>query len=139
MKIIIKNYQKKIPIYPKRIKEIILKVLSQEGRKPSGQITICFVDDKRIKALNLRYLHKNAPTDVLSFDLSEAKGQGPICADIVVSADTAAGNARAFKTTTSVELKLYVIHGLLHLLGYNDRTPKNKILMRKKESQYVNM
>lgn len=137
MKITIKNFQKKIPVYPKKIKELILKALSREGRKNSGRITVCFVDDKKIKELNLKYLHKNAPTDVLSFDLSVPEKQGSICADIVVSTDAASQNAKKFKTTTSYELRLYVIHGLLHLLGYDDRTPRERILMRKKESQYA--
>lgn len=137
MKIAIKNFQKKIPVHPKKIKELILGVLSQEDRKNSGQITVCFVGDKKMKVLNLKYLHKNAPTDVLSFDLSAPEKQGALCADIVVSTDTAAQNAKKFKTTTSYELRLYVIHGLLHLLGYDDRTPREQILMRKKESRYV--
>ena len=155
MKIIIKNLQKKIPIHPKRIKETILKTLSLKGIKKSGEITVCFVSDKRIKELNLRYLGKNFPTDVITFDytknpecsnfLSNSSGSRrvtpekklhsgeEILADIVVSTDTAVSNARIFKTSPSDELYLYVIHGTLHLLGYNDQTPKQKQIMRSKE------
>jgi probable rRNA maturation factor len=139
VKIIIKNCQKKIPVYPKRIKEIILKVLTQEGRKNPGQLTVCFVNDKKIRELNLKYLRKNAPTDVLSFNLGESRKKAPISADIVVSTDTTVKNAKIFKTSVPQELKLYVIHGLLHLLGYADHTPGEKILMRKKEDRYVHM
>jgi len=131
VKIIIKNFQKKIPINPKRIKKTILKVLSQEGAKLSGEITICFVNDKKIQGFNLKYRHKNRPTDVLVFP-------GQMFADIVISTDTAIRNAKIFKTTQLNELYLYVVHGILHLLGYDDRTQKQRQIMQKKEKEYVN-
>lgn len=137
MRIIIKNFQKKIPINPKRTKLAILKVFSQEAAKKSGEITVCFVSDKKIKELNLKYLRKNYPTDVLTFDFSSPKDKKNIFADIVISTDTASRNAKNFKTTRIYELNLYLIHGLLHLLGYDDCTPKQRQLMRKKEREYV--
>ena len=137
VKTIIKNFQKKIPINPKRIKKTILKVLSQEGAKLSGEITICFVNDKKIQEFNLKYRHKNRPTDVLAFDILESKESGQMFADIVISTDTAIRNAKIFKTTQLNELYLYVVHGVLHLLGYDDRTQKQRQIMQKKEKEYV--
>jgi probable rRNA maturation factor len=131
VKIIIKNLQKKIPVYPTRIKKAILKVLSKEGKRKSIEITVCFVSDAGIRELNKKYLHRDGPTDVLVFDLGAS-------ADIIVSAQTAIRNAEIFKTTLQGELNLYVTHGLLHLLGYDDCTPKQRKLMRKKELEYVN-
>jgi probable rRNA maturation factor len=156
VQITIKNFQKKIPIYPKRIKKTILKILSKEGFKNSGAITVCFVNERKIKELNLEYHHKNAPTDVLAFDLSDKKiafsdnsnvrfsvvrkvlytflhHKGNLSADIVVSTDAAIQNAKSFKTTPFYELNLYVIHGILHLLGYDDKNKKNSLIMHKKE------
>lgn len=130
VQITIKNFQKKIPVYPKRIKKTILKILSKEGFKKSGAITVCFVNEREIKKLNLEYHHKNAPTDVLTFDL---KTPGTPLADIVVSTDAAIQNAKSFKTTPFYELNLYVIHGILHLLGYDDKTKKDRAIMYKKE------
>jgi probable rRNA maturation factor len=149
VKITIKNFQKKIPVNPERIRKVILKVLSKEGARVSGEITICFVDDRRIQELNLKYRHKNVPTDVLAFNLSPRQNlwrgdvlssnkSGSIYADIIVSAQTAIRNSEIFKTVLFYELDLYVIHGILHLLGYNDRSPKQKQLMRQKEKEYVN-
>jgi probable rRNA maturation factor len=137
VKIIIKNFQKKIPVSPKRIKRAILKVFSQEGLKKSGEITICFVNDKKIRELNLKYLRKNKATDVLAFDMSVPLDKGRMFADIIISADTAMRNAAIFKSTPSEELKLYAVHGTLHLLGYDDRTRRQRELMRKKEEYYV--
>ena len=135
MQITIKSFQKKIPVYPKRIKKTILKILSKEGLKKSGAITVCFVNERKIKKLNLKYHNKNAPTDVLTFDLSDKKN---LLADIVVSTNAAIQNAKSFKTTPFYELNLYVIHGILHLLGYDDCTQKQRQLMHRKEREYVN-
>jgi probable rRNA maturation factor len=131
VKITIKNFQKKIPLNPKRIKETILKVLSKEDAKISGEITICFVNDRKIKELNLRFLHKNRPTDVLAFDMQASY-------DIVISTDAVVRNSKIFKTTHLYELYLYVVHGMLHLLGYGDKTPRQRQIMRQKEKEYVN-
>ncbi|MDD2928022.1 MAG: rRNA maturation RNase YbeY [Candidatus Omnitrophica bacterium] len=137
MKITIKNLQKKVPIYPARIKKSILRALEQEDPKKEGEITVSFVSDKLISKLNFKYLKKKQPTDVLAFNLADKADSKKILADIVVSADTALRNARIYKTSAADELNLYSIHGLLHLLGYTDHTLKNKSLMQKKESKYV--
>lgn len=131
MKVIIKNLQKRIPISPIRVKETVLRALELKGAKIPGEITICFVSDKAIREFNLLYLAKDSPTDVIAFDNSNKKNE--ILADILVSADTAVRNAGIFKTTPLYELYLYVVHGVLHLLGYNDTTLKQKKIMREKE------
>ncbi|OGX18212.1 MAG: rRNA maturation RNase YbeY [Omnitrophica WOR_2 bacterium RBG_13_44_8b] len=135
MKIIIKNFQNKIPVSPARMKQLILKALSCEGTKKSGEITVTILSDKRMRALNLKYLHRDEPTDVLAFDLS-AKPR-TLIADIIVSSDTAVRNAGIYKTTPSYELNLYLIHGVLHLLGFDDNAPKGARIMRAKEEKYV--
>ena len=61
-----------------------------------------------------------------------------LLADIMISTDTAINNARKFKTTPDYELMLYVAHGILHILGYDDRTKTQMKRMRKKEAEYVN-
>ena len=137
MKVAVRNLQKKIPVNPKRITKTVLKILSQEGIKKSGEITVCFVNDQRIKKLNLKYLGKNNPTDVITFDVAEPKTADKIFADIVISTDRAIDNADAFKTSPYFELYLYVIHGVLHILGYDDRNIKDKLLMRKKEKNLL--
>jgi len=81
--------------------------------------------------LNLKFLHKNWPTDVLAFcDRASS--------DIVISTDTAIRNAKIFKTSRVYELQLYLVHGLLHLLGYDHANPRQRQIMRQKEKEYVN-
>ncbi|MFH0826308.1 MAG: rRNA maturation RNase YbeY [Candidatus Omnitrophota bacterium] len=122
MKVIIKNHQKKIPLHPKRIKQAILKALSSESIKRPGEITVCFVSDLTIRKMNLRFLGKDQPTDVLAFDSGE----------IAVSTDAAIRHAKIFGTSPLYELYLYVVHGLLHILGYQDRTRKQREHMQEK-------
>ncbi len=135
--ITISNLQKRLPIPKMRIKNLILKILKGEGFNKPGYINICFTDNLLIKKLNTKFLRANSATDVLAFNLSDKK-TGALLADIVISTDTAISNAQSFKTTAGNELLLYVTHGLLHILGFNDRTKAQTQLMRKKEEEYVN-
>ena len=137
MKVNIKNLQKKVPIYPRRIKKAILKTLSKKRIKKSGEITVCFVSDCKIKAFNLKYLGRDNPTDVIAFNLSGQGKQDKISADIAISAYRAIDNAVIFGTSPLFELYLYVIHGVLHILGYKDYTKNDKLLMRKKENKLL--
>jgi len=137
VKITIKNLQNKVPVNPKRIIKTVQKVLLREGIKKSGEITVCFVNDKKIKALNSKYLNRNNPTDVIAFNITDAEDKRNIFADIAISADSAVANARAFKTTPLFELYLYVVHGVLHILGYDHRKKSDQLLMRKKEEQIL--
>lgn len=137
VKIIVKNLQNRIPVNSKKIVKTVQRVLSQEGIKKSGEITLCFVNDAKIKALNLKYLGRNNPTDVMAFDITEPKDKDKIFADIAVSTERAIDNARTFKTSPYFELYLYVIHGVLHILGYDDKSKKDKLVMRKREKDIL--
>ncbi len=136
MKITIKNLQKKIPVSPERIKKAVLDTLAAEGVRRPCRINVCFTGDKEIKKLNYRYLKVNGPTDVLAFDMS-AGGRDGMRAEIIVSADTAIRNAAVFKTLPIYEACLYVVHGLLHILGYNDRSPKARKRMQRKAERIL--
>jgi probable rRNA maturation factor len=137
MKITLQNLQKYVPVSTGKIKKLILKILKGQKIKKSGWINICFVDDRQIKKFNARFHKTKSSTDVLAFNLSDKKEKNIILADIMISAQTALKQAASFKTTPDYELSLYVVHGILHILGYNDRTGSQRKLMRKKESLYV--
>ena len=134
MKITIKNLQNKLPIRASKIKNLIRKIIKGEEVKDSGWINICFVDNTRIKKFNAKFLKTNSATDVLAFNLGDKK---IILADIVISTDQAIKQAHNFKTTPDYELLLYVTHGILHILGFDDHTKTQIKMMRKKESEYV--
>ncbi len=135
MEIAIKNYRGRIPVNPKKLKAAILKLLRKEGIN-SAEITVLFTTAERIRKLNRRYHRRDCATDVLAFDLGSRKGKN-IFADIVVSADAAIRNAKIYQTSESYELYLYVLHGLLHLTGYDDRTAKQRRIMELKVSEIL--
>ncbi|MFA5118332.1 MAG: rRNA maturation RNase YbeY [Candidatus Omnitrophota bacterium] len=128
--IAIKNLQKTVPLDPDKIKEIAFKVFQREGVEKKAALSFFFVTDKKIQALNLRYLGEDCPTDVIAFDSSRGEG---ILADIFISTDRAAAQSAVFKTSLLYELYLYLIHGILHVLGYDDLCSKERALMRKRE------
>lgn len=80
---------------------------------------------------------KNSSTDVIAFNLTDTKDLKNVFADIVVSTDTAIRNTKIFKTTLFYELCLYVIHGLLHILGYNDKLKKQRQIMEKRQKEIL--
>ncbi|MDP2906223.1 MAG: rRNA maturation RNase YbeY [Candidatus Omnitrophota bacterium] len=132
MKITVKNFQKQTKVVSVPVKKAVNAALSALGlHSPAGQISIYFVGDKMIKALNSRYLGHNRATDVLAFDVRRAPNDG-LLADIVISVDTAKRNARIFSTSLSHELCLYAVHGILHLSGYDDKTAAQRKRMQKK-------
>ncbi len=139
MNVVIKNFQKRMLIQPAWIKRIARRVLGEEKVFADGEITFCFVNAGDIREVNLNYLGRNLTTDVIAFDLTcpKEKGASGIIADIVISSDAAFSNARIFKTTPRRELALYVIHGLLHILGYRDGNKDERTLMQKKEGELL--
>ena len=95
-------------------------VLAGEG-VARASVSIALVDDATIHAVNRRYLDHDGPTDVISFVLSDP-GTPDLAGELVVSAEMAATTAREAGAEPLDELALYVVHGLLHLCGYDDRS-----------------
>ena len=101
----------------------------------SASISLAIVDDPTIHQLNVQYLQHDYPTDVLSFVL-EDDGQ-TLQGQLVVSADTAVANAARYGWSSRDELLLYVVHGALHLVGYNDKDPLDRAAMRTAEAEHL--
>jgi len=136
LKIDVINRQSQLSVSAAKIKRLATQVFKRESKsKVNGQVSICFVDDRFIKDLNLRFLGKPLATDVLAFENSKINKN--IQADIIVSTQTAIRNSAIFKTTPEYEMRLYVVHGVLHILGFNDNNACARGLMRKTESKYV--
>jgi len=138
LKIRISNLNKKRKIDARAPKKAALRVLRDFG-KTKALIDITFVDNRKIKALNKKYMGRNRSTDVLSFLLEEgaARRKDRLIGDIYISSDTASENAGRFKTSFDKELFRYVIHGILHLVGFNDKTVKEKNKIKKLEEVYL--
>ena len=146
MEITLKNLQKKVPIPRGRILKAARAALrtlmrdrhslfliknSKKIKSVCPLLSIVFVGTKRMRAINKKYLGHDYVTDVLTFDLGENIGEIIICPRI------ARAQAQAHQTTTENEIILYVIHGILHLGGFDDRRSKDKIKMRFMEKELL--
>jgi probable rRNA maturation factor len=142
MKLQIKNSQNKIKIDKRMIRGTvsrILKILNCADK----EISLSFVDDENIKQLNKQYLGKDKATNVLSFSLLEGEYGNinpQILGDIIISVETAQRDALYGKLTVDQEIDFLIIHGILHLLGYNheNTTEKETKKMRQKEKDLFN-
>ncbi len=123
-KIDISNINSGRRIQASEIKSLARYCAGRFFRGRDYEINIVFVSNRYIRGLNKKYKKKDRPTDVLCFnffdDTSIQKGRIPLKADIFISTDQAAVNAREFGTDIGREVKLYVIHGILHMCGYKD-------------------
>jgi probable rRNA maturation factor len=117
--------------FSNRFVENIVKKMFHHKKVKRAYISISFVSDRAIQQLNTRYLAKKKPTDVLAFDLGVCGGY--LSADIVVSIDRARAVACELKISFTQELCRYIIHGVLHILGYNDHSVLEKKRMWKKQ------
>ena len=131
----IKNQQRRLKIDLSAVEALTKLVLNKEGRS-QGEVSYLFVNNDRIRELNRKYLGRDYPTDVLSFPQEEGGGKGAasfLMGDVVVSTQQARERAVDFGQSVNDEVTLYVIHGLLHLLGYRDQPPRERLIMKKRE------
>ena len=117
-----------------RLKDCARAVLAGEG-VTEAKIVLAFVDDATIAGLNKRFLEHEGPTDVITFPYSgKAK---KLEGEVVIGVEVAQREATERGHDVNTELCLYVIHGALHLCGYDDRTTKDTVEMRTKERAYL--
>jgi probable rRNA maturation factor len=128
----IDNRQRRVPIAVPRLARAAARALAAVGR-PGGTVDVAVVDDAEIRRLNARYRGIGRRTDVLAFPLEAPDASGQLVGQIVVSADTARRQARRLHVPLAVELDLLVTHGTLHLVGYDDRDPREADLMHRRE------
>jgi len=122
VRINVRNLQRKIPVNVGELEtfaaEAVQRCLRLQKRKrtdlrKSREIFVWLISDRRMALLHRKFLGLSGPTDVLTFQYGE----------IFISAETARRHARAFGNSLMRELKLYIVHGLLHLHGFDDQTP----------------
>jgi probable rRNA maturation factor len=132
--IAVANRQRRWRVNSVALKTAVLLVLRGEGIA-TADVSIAVVNDSTIHEINRQFLNHDEPTDVISFVLDQ-KSQS-IDGEIVISADTAAAAARKIGWSAPDEMLLYVIHGALHLTGYDDLKPAARRQMRSRERHYL--
>ena len=120
-RISVRNLQRKIPVNVVELKNFAVKALrcclQLSNRKPTDldklhEVFVWLISDRRMAQLHRKFMHQTGPTDVLTFQHGE----------IFISVETAKRHARAFGNSPASELRLYIVHGLLHLHGFDDQT-----------------
>lgn len=120
---------------PAALRRLLRHVLDEEGRTVA-EVTVVLTDHATVLALNRSYLQHDYHTDVLSFPLHESP-DAPVEGEVYVDLDTAAERHTEFGARFDEEVYRYAVHGLLHLLGYDDATPADRATMRTLEDRYL--
>ena len=128
------NKQDLVPIDEASIDSLAKFVLESETRNDAS-LDFAFVNDATIQRLNLEYLAHDQPTDVLTFPYST--GPGTLEGEIVISTERALQQAGEFGWPVGMEIGLYVIHGLLHLCGHDDRRPADAAAMKERQEKLL--
>ncbi len=129
------NLHKSYRVNEVLVKKIVTRALKIIKKKDPSVFEIVFLTNAGIRALNRRYKREDSSTDVLSFDMGA--GENAPLGEIFVSIDKARQNAKVFGTTPAEETILYVIHGMLHLYGYDDMRPGERGRMSRKQERIL--
>ena len=115
----------------------LIKSLCLKENKKLGFINCVFCSDKYLVEINKKYLKNDYYTDIITFDHKEAEDN--VEGDLYISAERIKENAKNFRVTTEEELVRVIIHGVLHLIGYKDKSKKEKVIMTQKENKYISL
>lgn len=135
------NQQKIIKLNPKQLYKYLKKIIAYISSAhaynlQSQKISILFCDNNFIRRLNKKYFKKNCSTDVIAFPLKD-KLTPDYLGEIVVSIEKARANSQIYKNSFKREILLYLVHGILHLLGYTDLTQDKRQIMEKKQEEIM--
>ena len=117
------------------IKKWLTKVAVAESKRV-GEVSVIFCSDEHLLQINRQYLQHDYYTDIITFDYTEDK---LISGDLFISVDTVKANAEEYKQAFDQELHRVILHGVLHLCGYDDTNPQQQKFMRAAEDKYLNL
>jgi rRNA maturation RNase YbeY len=130
------NEDTKFDFKEKRLTNRWLKLVAESEIRRLGDISIIFCSDNYILDVNMKYLRHDYFTDIITFDYCEGD---LISGDLFISIDSVRENAALYGAEFEDELDRVMVHGVLHLLGYDDHTPEEIAVMREKENYYVKL
>ena len=122
----------------RRTTEWLRRVAEEEGYA-LGDVNYIFCSAERLLEMNRQFLGHDYFTDVITFDYSDRKEARTVSGDIFIDVETVADNARIYGATETAEMRRVVVHGVLHLCGQKDKTPRAERQMHRKEDKYLSM
>ena len=137
MKIIVRNSQKLLPITAKAVKKIVRSVVDNESQS-CDEVAVHFITTKKMCEMHASYFNDGSPTDCISFPM-EADNDEPyrMLGDVFVCPETALQYAAKHHVDPYLETTLYIVHGLLHLMGYDDMNSRDRKKMRAAEKRHM--
>jgi len=146
VEILISDRQKDVPVDLTLLKRLARFVLTLEGVDPAVELSVTLVDEGEIRELNLRFRGVDEPTDVLSFPLLEEIAKEPpalaesppLLGDVIISPQVARKQVKKYGHSLEEEIALLLVHGILHLLGYDHEISADDKIMRTKEKSILN-
>ncbi len=130
------NEDTKFDFKEKRLTNRWLKLVAESEIRRLGDISIIFCSDNYILDVNMKYLQHDYFTDIITFDYCEGD---TVSGDLFISVDSVRENALYYGTEFEDELNRVMVHGLLHLIGYDDHTEEEQKVMREKEDYYLSL
>ena len=121
---------------PKRLTSSWLKMVAESEIRKLGDINVIFCSDNYILDINQKYLQHDCFTDIITFDYCEGN---KLSGDLFISVDSVRENSIYYHTAFEDELNRVIVHGLLHLIGYDDHTEEDIAQMRSKENYYLEL
>ena len=118
-----------------KVKKWVSQVIQLRGKRV-GNISYLFCDDEYLLGVNQQYLNHDTYTDIITFDYVEGD---VLSGDLFISIDSVRENASFYGAEFLTELRRVMVHGLLHLIGYDDHTPEEQKVMRSKEDYYLSL
>jgi rRNA maturation RNase YbeY len=122
------------PFKEKRLTSRWLKFVAESEAKRLGDVAVIFCSDNYILDVNIKYLQHDYYTDIITFDYCEGNR---LSGDLFISVDSVRENASFYGTEFADELNRVIVHGLLHLIGYDDHSEEDIAVMRAKENYYL--
>ncbi len=122
------------PLPAEIVTSLVIATLTENGND-TGRVQIVFTDDEHLRQLKNRFFGQDNYTDVIAFNLNDA--DGPLEGEIYISTERALENSRRYRQTHQQELMRLVVHGSLHLIGFNDATDDAQAQMRVEEDRVL--
>jgi probable rRNA maturation factor len=132
------NRQKTRAISVPLLRRVTSRLLEQLESKDGYELGVHIVGAQEMARINEQFLQHEGSTDVITFNYREGKKRTAVLGEIFICIDDAIKQAKEFRTTWQSEIVRYVVHGVLHLLGYDDLKPDLRRVMKREENRYVN-
>lgn len=133
----LRNNQRTRSINRRLLRWIIRSLLTDLLQQEDFDLTVHLVGQRQMTRLNETHLQHSGSTDVITFGYSDAKSAEPLSGEIFVCVDEAMTQSKRFRTTWTSELVRYIIHGLLHIKGYDDQEPTARRRMKREENRLL--